>query len=56
VIGTTLGRLVADVQALFIDDKLAARIPMKLVHTIAAGIFALLGLATLLGIGAGFGL
>jgi putative Ca2+/H+ antiporter (TMEM165/GDT1 family) len=56
VIGTTLGMLVADVPAVFIGDKLAARIPMKLVHTIAAGIFALLGLATLLGIGAGFGL
>ncbi len=56
VIGTTLGMLVADVPAVFIGDKLAARIPMKLVHSIAAGIFALLGLATLLGIGAGFGL
>ncbi len=56
VAGTTLGMLVADVPAVFIGDKLAARIPMKLVHTIAAGIFALLGLGTLLGIGEGFGL
>ncbi len=35
---------------------LADKIPMKLVHGIAAAIFAALGLATLLGAGAGFGL
>jgi putative Ca2+/H+ antiporter (TMEM165/GDT1 family) len=55
VIGTTFGMLLADVPAVFIGDKLATRIPMKLVHSIAAGIFALLGLATLLGAGARFG-
>lgn len=56
VAGTTLGMLIADVPAVFVGDKLASKIPMRLVHTIAAGIFALLGLATLLGAGAGFGL
>ena len=55
-IGTTLGMLIADVPAVFVGDKLASRIPMKLVHTIAAAIFALLGVATLLGAGSGFGL
>lgn len=55
VIGTTLGMLVADVPAVFIGDKLANRIPMKLVHTIAACIFAALGVATLLGAGAQLG-
>jgi Ca2+/H+ antiporter, TMEM165/GDT1 family len=55
VIGTTLGMLIADVPAVFIGDRLATRIPMKLVHSIAAAIFALLGLATLLGAGAKFG-
>ena len=55
VIGTTLGMLIADVPAVFVGDKLAAKIPMKLVHTIAAGIFAVLGLATLLGAGARLG-
>jgi putative Ca2+/H+ antiporter (TMEM165/GDT1 family) len=55
VIGTTLGMLIADVPAVFVGDKLAARIPMKLVHGIAAGIFALLGAATLLGAGAQLG-
>lgn len=56
VIGTTLGMLIADVPAVFVGDKLAAKIPMKLVHSIAAGIFALLGFATLLGMGAKLGL
>lgn len=55
VIGTTLGMLIADVPAVFAGDKLAAKIPMRLVHTVAAGIFALLGVATLLGAGSGLG-
>jgi Ca2+/H+ antiporter, TMEM165/GDT1 family len=55
VIGTTLGMLIADVPAVFIGEKLAARIPMRLVHGIAAAIFALLGVATLLGAGSGLG-
>ncbi len=55
VIGTTLGMLIADVPAVFIGDKLANKIPMKLVHSIAAAIFAILGIATLFGAGAGFG-
>jgi putative Ca2+/H+ antiporter (TMEM165/GDT1 family) len=55
VIGTTLGMLIADVPAVFIGEKLSARIPMRLVHAIAAVIFALLGVATLLGAGSGLG-
>jgi len=55
VIGTTLGMLIADVPAVFVGDRLAARIPMKLVHSIAAAIFAFLGLATLLGAGTELG-
>jgi putative Ca2+/H+ antiporter (TMEM165/GDT1 family) len=55
VIGTTLGMLLADVPAVFIGEKLSAKIPMKLVHSIAAAIFALLGVATLLGAGSGLG-
>jgi len=48
VIGTTLGMLLADVPAVLVGNKFAAKIPMKLVHSIAAGIFALMGLLTLL--------
>jgi putative Ca2+/H+ antiporter (TMEM165/GDT1 family) len=56
VAGTTLGMLVADVPAVFAGEKLAAKIPLKLVHGIAAAMFAVLGLATLFGMGARFGL
>ena len=56
VAGTTLGMLIADVPAVFVGDKLASKIPMKLVHSIAAAIFALMGAATLLGAGSRFGI
>jgi putative Ca2+/H+ antiporter (TMEM165/GDT1 family) len=56
VIGTTLGMLVADVPAVFIGDKLSSKIPMKLVHSIAATVFCVLGIATLLGVGVGLGI
>ena len=55
VIGTTLGMLIADVPAVFVGERMAAKIPMKLVHGIAAALFALLGVATLLGAGAKLG-
>jgi putative Ca2+/H+ antiporter (TMEM165/GDT1 family) len=48
VAGTTLGMLLADVPAVFVGDKFAAKMPMKLVHSIAAGIFAVMGLLALL--------
>lgn len=56
VAGTTLGMLLADVPAVFAGDKLANKIPMRLVHSIAAAIFAVLGVATLLGAGAQLGI
>lgn len=56
VVGTTLGMLLADIPAVFMGDKLATKIPMKLVHAIAAAIFAALGVAALLGAGAVLGL
>ncbi len=55
VIGTTLGMLVADVPAVFVGNRFAAKIPMKLVHSIAAGIFAVMGVLTLLGVDSLFG-
>ena len=50
VVGTTLGMLIADVPAVFVGNKFAAKIPMKLVHSIAAAIFAAMGVLTLIGI------
>lgn len=51
VAGTTLGMMIANVPAVFLGDKLAGRIPLRLVHGIAALIFAALGAATLAGVG-----
>ena len=55
VAGTTLGMMIANVPAVFLGDRIAHRMPVRLVHAIAAAIFAILGLATLLGAGARFG-
>ncbi len=51
VAGTTLGMMLADVPAVFVGDKLAKKVPMRLVHAIAAAIFGLLGVLTLLNVG-----
>ena len=51
VMGTTLGMLIADVPAVFVGDRFAKRIPMKLVHGIAAALFALMGILALLNVG-----
>ena len=51
VAGTTLGMLIADVPAVFVGDKLAKKVPMRLVHATAAAIFGLLGVLTLLNVG-----
>ncbi|MES2263903.1 MAG: TMEM165/GDT1 family protein [Pseudomonadota bacterium] len=56
VAGTTFGMMLANVPAVYLGKHVAARIPLKLVHGIAAAIFALLGIATLLGAGASFGI
>jgi putative Ca2+/H+ antiporter (TMEM165/GDT1 family) len=49
VAGTTIGMMIANVPAVLLGKKIAQKIPVKLVHGIAAAIFALLGIATLLG-------
>jgi len=56
VAGTTLGMLIANVPAVILGDRIAGSLPVHLVHRIAAAIFALLGLLTLLGVGEGYGL
>ncbi len=55
VVGTTLGMMLTNAPAVFLGDRLARKIPMKLVHGIAAAIFAALGVATLAGVGQAWG-
>jgi putative Ca2+/H+ antiporter (TMEM165/GDT1 family) len=49
--GTTLGMMAANVPAVMIGSQAANKIPLKLVHSIAALIFVGLGVAVLLGVG-----
>ncbi|WP_151638265.1 TMEM165/GDT1 family protein [Noviherbaspirillum aerium] len=55
VAGTTLGMMLANVPAVLMGDRIADRMPVRLVHGIAAAIFAVLGVATLLGAGKSLG-
>jgi putative Ca2+/H+ antiporter (TMEM165/GDT1 family) len=55
VAGTTLGMMIADVPAVFLGDTIAKKVSMPLVHGIAALIFAVLGVLTLLNVGQVFG-
>ena len=51
VAGTTLGILLADVPAVLLANTLAKKVSMRLVHGVAALIFALLGVVALTGVG-----
>ncbi len=51
VAGTTLGMMLANVPAVFLGDRIATRVSMKMVHAVAAAIFAILGVLTLLNVG-----
>ena len=53
VAGTTLGMMIADAPAVLFAEKLTKRVPLTLVRTVAAILFALLGMAALLGVGSG---
>ncbi len=55
VLGTTFGMMLANVPAVYLGDKIANRVSLRLVHGIAALVFAVLGVATLLGAGAALG-
>ncbi|PKN25236.1 MAG: hypothetical protein CVU64_20345 [Deltaproteobacteria bacterium HGW-Deltaproteobacteria-21] len=48
VMGTTLGMMIANVPAVWMGDTLARRMNMKVMHWIAAGLFVLMGVLTLL--------
>jgi putative Ca2+/H+ antiporter (TMEM165/GDT1 family) len=48
VLGTTLGMLLANVPAVLLGEVAAKKLPMRVVHGIAAAVFLLLGLTVLL--------
>lgn len=49
VAGTTLGMMIANVPAVLMGDRIAHKLPIKLIHGICAALFAVLGVAVLLG-------
>ena len=51
VSGTTLGMLLANVPAVLLGEVAAKKLPMRLVHGVAAAIFLVLGVSVLLGAG-----
>ena len=55
VAGTTAGMMLANVPAVLLGDRIAHKIPVRVVHAIAAAIFAGLGVATLFGAGSRLG-
>jgi putative Ca2+/H+ antiporter (TMEM165/GDT1 family) len=51
VAGTTFGMMLANAPAVLLGDKFANKMPIALVHKIAAAIFLALGVLALLNIG-----
>jgi putative Ca2+/H+ antiporter (TMEM165/GDT1 family) len=51
VAGTTLGMLLANVPAVLVGEAAARKLPLRLVHGIAAAIFLVLGVLVLWGVG-----
>lgn len=54
VAGTTFGMMIANVPAVLLGNKIIEMVSMRLVHAIAAVIFAVLGVLTLLNVGSLF--
>lgn len=54
-LGTTLGMMLANVPAVFLGDALLKKVPIRLVHAVAAALFIALGGAMLAGLVLGWG-
>jgi Ca2+/H+ antiporter, TMEM165/GDT1 family len=48
VVGTTLGMMLANAPVAFFGDALAKRVPVRMVHVVAALVFAALGMGVLI--------
>ena len=51
VAGTTLGMMLANAPVVWLGDAITKRVPLRLVHTVSAVVFAILGLVALFGWG-----
>jgi putative Ca2+/H+ antiporter (TMEM165/GDT1 family) len=48
VVGTTVGMMLANAPVALFGDALAKRLPIRMVHGVAAGVFAVLGVGVLI--------
>ncbi|MEK7321560.1 MAG: TMEM165/GDT1 family protein [Pseudomonadota bacterium] len=55
VAGTTLGMLLVNAPAVVFGDRIARRLPVRWVRAVASALFAILGIAALLGAGESLG-
>lgn len=51
VAGTTLGMMLANAPVVFFGDAITRRVPIRLVHMLAAAIFVVMGVLVMLGLG-----
>jgi putative Ca2+/H+ antiporter (TMEM165/GDT1 family) len=51
VAGTTLGMMLANAPVVWLGDTITKRVPLRMVHLVSAGIFAVLGVIALSGWG-----
>jgi len=51
VAGTTAGMLLADAPAVLFAERIALKIPLRLIRYVSAALFALLGAAVAFGLG-----
>ena len=47
VLGTTIGMMLANAPVAFFGEALAKRLPVRIVHRVAAAVFAVLGVGVL---------
>lgn len=55
VAGTTVGMMLANVPAVLLGEVAARKLPLRLVHGIAAAVFLVMGVVVLLGVNIGLG-
>ncbi len=53
VMGTTLGMMIANVPVVLLGDTISKKLPLRLVHGVAAALFLFLGIAVLTGLNVG---
>ena len=49
MLGTTLGMMLANVPAVLLGERVTRRVPIRMIHVVAALIFAVLGVLALAG-------